>query len=236
MANSFLGSLINEFSFSIVSFVLDFFIPSLLAVIFGGIIGFQRERTDRPAGLRTHSLVCLGSTVFTLISYFGFQSFTNIDHSRIAAGIIAGIGFIGAGAIFRRGPMVKGVTTAASIWIVAAVGMALGAKLYYLALMVTIFGYIILTLIKYFEDRYISNPIYAVKITADISLPGTEEIQKIIKSYSDKVEVRVLKVEISGQDYQILVNAQSKDPDFSVKASRDLKNLKNIKDIEITRY
>ncbi|MDZ7838459.1 MAG: MgtC/SapB family protein [Actinomycetota bacterium] len=211
MTDSFLNSLGKEFSFSIIPFLLDFFIPCLLAIVFGGIIGFQRERADRPAGLRTHSLVCLGSTVFTLISYFGFLSFTNIDHSRIAAGIITGIGFIGAGAIFRRGPLVKGVTTAASIWIVAAVGMALGAKLYYLALMVTIFGYIILTLIKYFEDRYISSPIYAIKITADVSLPGTEEIQKIVKSYSDKVDIRVFKVGVSAEDYQILLNAQSRD-------------------------
>lgn len=235
-SNNLLSSLARDFTWETVPLLIDFFLPCLLAIVFGGIIGFQRERADRPAGLRTHSLVCLGSTVFTLISYLGFLGFDNVDFTRIAAGVITGIGFIGAGAIFRRGPLVKGVTTAASIWIVAAVGMALGVKLYYLALLVTIFSYIILTLVKYFEDRYISSPIYTVKLTADISLADTEDIQDIIRSYSDRTEIRVFKSIDSSNDYQIHINAQSKDSDFPLKTSRELKKLKNIKDIEITKY
>ncbi|MDD3777440.1 MAG: MgtC/SapB family protein [Actinomycetota bacterium] len=229
-------SLIKDFSLSFTPFLVNFLIPCLLALIFGGIIGFQRERADRPAGLRTHSLVCLGSTVFTLISYYGFLSFTGVDQTRIASGIITGIGFIGAGAIFRRGPLVKGVTTAASIWIVASVGMALGIKLYYLALAVTVFGYIVLTLVKYFEDRFVTSPVYAVKITAGLTLPGTEEIQKIIKSSSERVEVRLLKIESGSENYEIIINAQSRDPNFPVKTADSLNGIKHIENIEITQY
>ncbi len=102
----------------------------LLAAVLGGGIGFQRERSGKPAGLRTHMLICLGSALFTAVSVLGFTG--NVDPSRIAAGVVTGIGFIGAGVIFRgmRGDKVMGITTAASIWVTAAIGIAAGAGLY----------------------------------------------------------------------------------------------------------
>jgi putative Mg2+ transporter-C (MgtC) family protein len=133
----------SEFSFDLSVFIFDIIIPCVLAMILGGAIGLQRERHERPAGLRTHALVCLGSTVFTLVSYLGFASFAGLDASRMAAGVVTGIGFIGAGVIFRQGSLVKGVTTAASIWIVAAIGVSLGVKLYYLAFITAVLGFLI---------------------------------------------------------------------------------------------
>ncbi len=118
----FLERFLAEFSFDLSVFIFDIIIPCMLALVFGGLIGLQRERHERPAGLRTHALVCLGATVFTLVSYLGFSSGAGFDSTRIAAGVVTGIGFIGAGVIFRQGILVKGVTTAASIWIVAAIG------------------------------------------------------------------------------------------------------------------
>ena len=105
----------------------------LLAAFLGGIIGFQREKANKPAGLRTHILICLGSALFTVVSVLGFTG--NVDPSRIAAGVVTGIGFIGAGVIFRgmRGDKVMGITTAASIWVTAAIGIAAGAGLYIIA-------------------------------------------------------------------------------------------------------
>ena len=98
----------------------------LLAAALGAIIGYQRERAGKPAGLRTHILICEGSALFTVASLYGFGSAA--DPARIAAGIVAGIGFLGAGAIIRReGGLVAGLTTAATIWAVAAVGLAAGA-------------------------------------------------------------------------------------------------------------
>ena len=105
----------------------------LLAAVLGGVIGFQRERAKKPAGLRTHILICMGSALFTVVSVLGFTG--SVDPSRIAAGVVTGIGFIGAGVIFRgmRGDKVMGITTAASIWITAAIGIAAGVGLYIIA-------------------------------------------------------------------------------------------------------
>jgi len=105
----------------------------MLAAVLGGAIGFQREKANKPAGLRTHILICLGSALFTVVSVLGFTG--NVDPSRIAAGVVTGIGFIGAGVIFRgmRGDKVMGITTAASIWVTAAIGIAAGAGLYIIA-------------------------------------------------------------------------------------------------------
>lgn len=99
----------------------------LLAAALGAIIGFQRERAGKPAGLRTHILICVGAAVFTVVSIYGFAA----DSARVAAGIVTGIGFIGAGAIIRGGEgIVVGLTTAATIWAVAGIGLAAGAGLY----------------------------------------------------------------------------------------------------------
>jgi putative Mg2+ transporter-C (MgtC) family protein len=102
----------------------------LLAAVLGGAIGAERELNDQPAGLRTHMLLTIGACLFTLISAYGFGRGT--DPSRIAAQIVTGIGFLGGGAIVRHGLTVKGVTTAASIWATASVGVAIGAGSYVL--------------------------------------------------------------------------------------------------------
>ena len=104
----------------------------------GAVVGFERELRDREAGIRTHLLVSLGSALFTVISAYGFQEFsTRTDPTRIAAQIVTGIGFLGAGAIIREGLSVRGLTTAATLWTVAAIGMACGAGYYWPAIAVT---------------------------------------------------------------------------------------------------
>jgi putative Mg2+ transporter-C (MgtC) family protein len=106
----------------------------LLAAALGGAIGYQRERAGKPAGLRTHMLICMGAAIFTLVSIFGFRglNFGTVDASRVAAGVVTGVGFIGAGAIiFRsRDGYIAGLTTAATIWVAAGIGVAAGAGLY----------------------------------------------------------------------------------------------------------
>ena len=104
----------------------------LLAAALGAVIGYQRERVGKPAGLRTHILICAGAALFTLVSIYGFGAGT--DTSRVAAGVVAGIGFLGAGAILHRGKdAVEGLTPAATIWSVAAIGLAAGSGLYLLS-------------------------------------------------------------------------------------------------------
>jgi len=115
-----------------------------LAAVLGGLIGVERELREREAGLRTHLLVALGSALFTIVGAYGFhaflesgQSVVRADPTRIAAQIVTGIGFLGAGAIIRQGLSVRGLTTAATLWVVAAVGLAAGAGYYSAAAITT---------------------------------------------------------------------------------------------------
>ena len=115
-----------------------------LAAILGGLIGVERELREREAGLRTHLLVALGSALFTIVGAYGFHSFlasgqsvVRADPTRIAAQIVTGIGFLGAGAIIRQGLSIRGLTTAATLWVVAAVGLAAGAGYYSAAVFTT---------------------------------------------------------------------------------------------------
>ena len=117
-----------------------------VAAALGGAIGMERELRERQAGLRTHLVVCVGSALFTLVSAYGFHEFlvnggslVRTDPTRIAAQIVSGIGFLGAGAIIRQGLSVRGLTTAATLWLVAAIGMAAGAG-YYSAALIATFG------------------------------------------------------------------------------------------------
>src|SRR5205814_7496373 len=111
-----------------------------VAAALGGAIGLERELRERQAGLRTHLVVCVGSALFTLVSAYGFSDWgVRVDPTRIAAQIVTGIGFLGAGAIIRQGLSVRGLTTAATLWLVAAIGMAAGAG-YWDAALIATFG------------------------------------------------------------------------------------------------
>ena len=121
---------------------LEMVLRLLLATALGAVIGFQRERAGKPAGIRTYSLICIGSALFTIASALGFLG---ADPSRIAAGIVVGIGFLGAGAIIRREEgMIGGLTTAATIWVVAGIGLTAGAGMYVIAPVATAIVLIVL--------------------------------------------------------------------------------------------
>jgi putative Mg2+ transporter-C (MgtC) family protein len=116
----------------------------VLAAVLGGAVGLERELREREAGLRTHLLVSVGAAVFTLVSAYGFSDFQygarqgiTLDPTRIAAQIVTGIGFLGAGAIIRQGLSIRGLTTAATLWVVAAIGLASGAGYYSVAVIGT---------------------------------------------------------------------------------------------------
>jgi putative Mg2+ transporter-C (MgtC) family protein len=130
------------------------------AALLGGVIGLEREVRDQPAGFRTHMLVALGSCLFTLISAYGFGAFgegpgTPYDPTRIAAQIVTGIGFLGAGAIIRSGMSVRGLTTAASLWVVAAIGMAVGAGAYILSTAATAVALLTLFVLRPLRARLV---------------------------------------------------------------------------------
>jgi putative Mg2+ transporter-C (MgtC) family protein len=122
-----------------------------IGLVLGAVIGFERELHRQPAGFRTHSLVALGSAMFTIISAYGFAG-SSVDPTRIAAQIVSGIGFIGAGTILQHRGNIRGLTTAASLWAVAAIGMAAGAGLLAMALIGTLLILVVLALLDAVED------------------------------------------------------------------------------------
>ncbi|MCL6554474.1 MAG: MgtC/SapB family protein, partial [Firmicutes bacterium] len=124
----------------------------VLAFVLGGVVGFERESVDKPAGFRTHILVCVGAALFALVSREGFFG-SGADPARVASNIVVGIGFLGAGTIFRTGASVQGLTTAASLWTVAAVGTAAGIGYYEGAVGATVIVIGVLTLMKSLERR-----------------------------------------------------------------------------------
>ncbi len=124
----------------------------VLAMVLGGVIGWQRESADKPAGFRTHILVCVGAALYTLVSAVGFFG-TGADPARVASNVVVGIGFLGAGTIWRTGVTVQGLTTAASLWTVAAIGVAAGIGYYVGAIFTTVIVVAVLTFFKVFEVR-----------------------------------------------------------------------------------
>jgi putative Mg2+ transporter-C (MgtC) family protein len=136
----------------------DILIRLLLAAVLGSLIGFERERLLWAAGIRTHMLVCVGACLFMIVSAYGFAPVLGpnivLDPSRVAAQVVSGIGFLGAGAILARGEIVKGLTTAASIWTVAAIGLAVGGGLYFAAVVSTAAILAILAGVKPLEEIY----------------------------------------------------------------------------------
>jgi len=137
----------------------------LLALTLGGLVGLERELRDHAAGLRTHMLVAMGSCLFTVVSAYGFTEFAaqpsstavRADVTRIASQIVVGIGFLGGGAILRDGQSVRGLTTAASLWVTAACGLAVGAGMLRLAAMVAGLACVALAVFKPLEKRLVTR-------------------------------------------------------------------------------
>jgi putative Mg2+ transporter-C (MgtC) family protein len=133
----------------------------VLSVAAGGLVGLEREWSNRAAGFRTHILVCVGATSIMLLSIYGFSEFADeanvrMDPARLAAQVISGIGFLGAGAIMRNGFTISGLTTAASLWVVAAIGLCVGAGFYFVSLLTTFVVLFSLFLLNRWEKRFFS--------------------------------------------------------------------------------
>lgn len=140
----------------------EIIIQLFLAVILGGLVGLEREFVRKEAGLRTFCLVCLGSTLFTTIAFEASNFLMGkpgiaFDPSRIIGQIVLGVGFLGAGLIIFRQARVEGLTTAAALWVAAAIGAAIGAKFYFLATLVTFLTILILTGFRLLEEKFLGT-------------------------------------------------------------------------------
>ena len=173
---------------------LDFVIRILAAIVLGFLLGLERELTNKYAGLRTHILVCLGACIFTIVSIYGFPTFAEGDNvmihqatgirdtGRVAAQIVTGIGFIGAGTVLRNGPMIIGLTTAATLWISAAIGMTCGVGMFDIAGVTTVIAVAVLTLIRIFEKKFIPTSIKRSK-RYKVSIYCQHEAERVLHDY-----------------------------------------------------
>lgn len=189
----------------------------VLTVVLCGAIGFEREVRDQPAGFRTHILLGLGATLFTLVSAYGFEPFTRaalgsgglqFDPTRISAQIVTGVGFLGAGAIIRRGGDVRGLTTAASLWATAAIGMAVGAGYLFGAAAATALAMATL----YFLRSFRSSVIYPLRldsaeleITLKESASGPQDALEVLRRHDITVRTIDIEIDAEGARYKVQV-------------------------------
>lgn len=184
----------------------------ILAIIIGGLIGYEREYKNRPAGFRTHILVCIGAAVTSMIQLYAIQETSNIilqhptlasalkaDIGRLGAQVITGVGFLGAGTIIHEKGSVKGLTTAASIWVVACVGLAVGLGYYFISIAATIGVFIVLVSLKEFETRFFHKSKFTkleVQYTNKIGL-----VRKMEEYFTSKeIKVQNIEFEIGEED------------------------------------
>lgn len=206
----------------------------ILGAIFGGLIGLERESSNRPAGLRTHILVSVGSTLLMLVSMNVFGD--GADPSRVAAAVVSGIGFLGAGTIMKTGTTVKGLTTAASLWVCSAIGLAIGGG-YYLGGIVTVIVVLIsLAAVGTLEKTVFKGNVRTIEIIGK-SRPGfVGDIGSVLGKY----DIAISSIDMINSDYDSEENME--DISFLVKfphsvdsngLCRDLSNINGLDKITI---
>lgn len=172
----------------------------------GAFIGLERESHGRPAGLRTHTLVSLGACLVMLISMYGFEEAVSRDPARLAAQVISGIGFLGAGTILREGATVRGLTTAASLWVVAGIGLAIGSGFYLGGVVTTAFAIFTLVFLDKIEKKNLSSKGIIVEGTME-DKPG--QLVAFCKVFSDHAfNIKNVNVEINEEKNQALIILQ----------------------------
>jgi len=185
--------------------IKDIIIRLFLALIIGGIIGYEREVQNRAAGLRTHILVCLGATIVSLLQIeIGNKAIQmielndklseviKIDYGRLGAQVITGVGFIGAGAIIHTKGNIRGLTTAATLWIVACLGLAIGMGGYYISIFSSIIIFITLVFLKIIEDKFISKNMSGA---FEVKYINEGDTGKTIEYFLERKRIRIKRIE-----------------------------------------
>lgn len=208
----------------------------ILAAFLGGLIGFERERLSWVAGLRTHMLVCLGAGLIMIVSQYAFneviQDGISLDPSRVAAQVVSGIGFLGAGTILFLKNVIRGLTTAASLWAVAAVGLAVGGGLYLAAVSTTLLILLILAGMKPIEKRFIKkNHGIGLRFSAKNGRLPLTALEEILNKLNQSYGATRLQVEKTGEKemFQLMFKAPS-DANFMevMDAIRKIEGVENI--------
>ncbi len=218
---------------------VGFSLQILLAALLGGLIGLERELSDKPAGLRTNILICVGAMLFTVISthFTGeiFDIIVQADQARIASQIVSGIGFLGAGTIIQSRGNVQGLTTAATLWVVAAIGTAIGLGLDFWATLTTFFVLLVLVPLNYLENKLMHQSGYwfNLKVKDDIDL--LERLETII----NQVGVRAKRTQLdrSNSDNTLTVCYDSTGPKYLFnQLQEEIIKLPDVKTFHINKY
>ncbi|MCL4215461.1 MAG: MgtC/SapB family protein [Candidatus Hydrogenedentes bacterium] len=204
--------------------ISEVFAKFVLAIILSGLVGMERERKGRAAGLRTHIMVCLGATLITVVSHTITEQLAQVnpqriyDSSRVAAGVITGVGFLGAGAIIHMGLISRGLTTAALIWFVAALGVAVGEGLYSTAVLATALALVVVIGLQYFGGRFSAHEVLRVTIQSSQGMETLMHAQEIIKDEGYKVTVSRVKISNDGMlDVNLSCHFATKDKPHAEK-------------------
>jgi len=217
-------------------YLIDIVLRLLVAAILGGIIGYERETENKPAGFRTNMLVCIGSALVMVTSQFIFnqyQGLTNLDPARLGAQVISGIGFIGAGTIIRDGLHVRGLTTAASLWVVACIGLAVGIGFYWGAIITTLFILLILMVMKKIEERIRSAGPFRVIVIRSTDEPGQlGAIGSVFGKHGASIKnIKIIKMEDQSDDINIRLTVEFKPETPLMSFLDELKAVKGISSV-----
>ncbi len=214
----------------------------LVAAILGGIIGWERHRRGRPAGLRTHLLVCIGVTLMMLVSEHifvqyqahGHDSVLRIDPARIAAQVVTGIGFLGAGTIMRSRASIRGLTTAASLWVVAGIGLAVGSGFILPAIFTTILTIAILILNALVEKRMKRNKYRTLRVLITGQEHFLDDITQVLENHSVELKNYKFKKNIQKNEIEYDLDVQYQNEKTLLFATHDVtKTLKDIKSFSL---
>jgi putative Mg2+ transporter-C (MgtC) family protein len=216
---------------------LQIILRVLVGAVLGAVVGLERERHDQPAGLRTHMILVIGATLAMVLSVnLGFlfaRPGTPADPARLAAQVISGIGFLGAGAILRYGFNVKGLTTAASLWTMAIVGMTVGAGYYLVAVVTTLIILIVLALLDIIEKRFLKvSASRYITVEADYKKGVVKSVRYIVKEFSDQLISYTLQKSVKNKRIRINVVARiphDQKMENLVEAISDIDGVRNIK-------
>jgi putative Mg2+ transporter-C (MgtC) family protein len=177
--------------------LIEIFLKLVLAVALGGLIGLERQTSNKPAGIKTNILICVGAAMMMILSglILGESGASGTDLTRIAAGVITGIGFIGAGTIIQARGIVVGLTTAATIWAVAGLGLVIGTGYYLVAVIFTSIILLTLVIFRYIEEHYLKRPMYIYHLQAKYSRDLLINIKKLALHEGFKFDELSLKKE-----------------------------------------
>ncbi|MER2138836.1 MAG: MgtC/SapB family protein [Succiniclasticum sp.] len=222
----------------------DMILRLLVAAVLGGIVGMERGSGDRPAGFRTHILVCAGSALIMLVSMYGFEGFADVplkypnnrDSARIAAQVVSGIGFLGAGTILHEGITVRGLTTAASLWMISAIGLATGAGMYLVSIVATIITFTTLTTFHSVEKRFAAASSKSDKKYIRVVASNTPELVAEVATFltQNGIKVKTINVQNNSSNDKVVLELYlrfNKEVDLGIVID-GLRQIEGVKSIE----